>query len=146
MLEPKKYAIFCSKTGKLIEETNVCYPYHMMRDKTVYEDTRYSAKVRLYNYLAKKAKTPAKYSYVIIKENNPYFAQESVLLSNKYKKSAKYAMIEKLSHADGSESIANITYSSDLNKMQETANGYISWYNYPMGLTKNIQGYISQLN
>lgn len=87
-----------------------------------------------------------KYSYMIIKFNNPCFAQESVLLSNKYKKSAKYAMIEKLVHADGSESIANITYSSDIVKLQERASGFISWYNYPQGLTKNIQGYITQLN
>lgn len=87
-----------------------------------------------------------KYSYVIIKFNNPYFAQESVLLSNKYKKSAKYAMIEKLVHADGSESIANITYSSDIVKLQEIANGFLSWYNYPQNLSKSIQGYISQLN
>lgn len=90
--------------------------------------------------------TNTKYSYVIIKFNNPYFAKESVLLNNKYKKSAKYAMLEKLVHSDGSESIANITYSSDIVKLQETANGYISWYNYPQGLTKNIQGYISKLN
>lgn len=89
--------------------------------------------------------TNTKYSYVIIKFNNPYFAQESVLLNNKYKKSAKYAMLEKLVHADGSESIANITYSSDIVKLQETANRFLSWYNYPQGLQKNIQGYISEL-
>jgi len=85
------------------------------------------------------------YAYAIIKFNNPYFAQESTLLDNKYKKTTKYAMIEKIIHQDGSENIARIIYDSDLIKLHETAKGYISWYNYPMGLYKNIQGYICEL-
>ena len=89
--------------------------------------------------------TKTQYSYGIIKDNNPYFAQESVLLDNKYKKSAKYALIEKIVHKDGSENISRIVYSSNIVKLQAMAAGYVSWYNYPLCLTKNIQGYITQL-
>jgi hypothetical protein len=89
--------------------------------------------------------TNTQYSYGIIKDNNPYFAQESVLLDNKYKKAAKYALIEKIVHKDGSENISRIVYGSDICKLQAMAAGYVSWYNYPLCLTKNIQGYITQL-
>ena len=89
--------------------------------------------------------TKTQYSYGIIKDNNPYFAQESVLLDNKYKKTAKYALIEKIVHRDGSENISRIVYGSDICKLQAMAAGYVSWYNYPLCLTKNIQGYITQL-
>ena len=33
-----------------------------------------------------------------------------------------------------------------LQKLQETASGYISWYNYPLNLMKEIQGNIYQIN
>lgn len=89
--------------------------------------------------------TKTQYSYGIIKDNNPYFAQESVLLDNKYKKTAKFALIEKIVHKDGSENISRIVYGSDICKLQAMAAGYVSWYNYPLWLTKNIQGYITQL-
>ena len=85
------------------------------------------------------------YSYAIIKENNLYLETQSVLLDNKYKKSAKYALIEKIVHKDGSENISRIVYGSDICKLQAMAAGYVSWYNYPLCLTKNIQGYITQL-
>lgn len=84
------------------------------------------------------------YSYVIITKNRENLERESALLRNKYLKSKKYAFINKLCHNDGSESIAFIDYSNNLEELQERANGYISWYNYPMGLSKNIQGYISE--
>lgn len=84
------------------------------------------------------------YSYAIIKHNNPYFEKESTLLENKYKKT-KYAFIEKVVHKDGSENIANIYYSNNLEKLQVLANGYTSWYNYPLNLCKNMQGFIKHI-
>jgi len=54
--------------------------------------------------------------------------------------------IEKLSNKDGSESIANIYYSNDMADFQIRANGFVSWYNYPLNLKKNIQGYISNID
>lgn len=85
------------------------------------------------------------YSYVIIKENYPELERESVLLDNKYKANKKYAMINKIVHKDGSENISNIVYSNDIVELQSRANGFISWYNYPMGVSKNIQGYLTKI-
>ena len=85
------------------------------------------------------------YSYAIIKENSPYFKNESVLLENKYKEKMRYAMILKSVHADGSESITTIFYSNDLQDFQERANKFISWYNYPIGIAKDIQGYLREI-
>lgn len=85
------------------------------------------------------------YSYIIIKDNNPYMAQESVLLHNKYNAKKKYAFINKLVHKDGSESIAFIDYSNDLAHLQNRADQFPSWYNYPAGLSKSMQGYISEI-
>lgn len=87
----------------------------------------------------------SKYSYVIIKENYSELALESTLLPSKYKP-RKFAFIEKIVHGDGSENISRIVYSNDIVKLQENASGYISWYNYPLGLRKDIQGNISELN
>lgn len=86
------------------------------------------------------------YSYIIIKENYPELERESVLLENNYKSKAKYAMINKLVHKDGSENIATITYSNDLQALHNRAKGFVSWYNYPLGISKNIQGYITEIN
>jgi hypothetical protein len=80
-----------------------------------------------------------KYNYVIIKHNDPTFERESTLLDNKYSKSKKYAMMEKGIHNDGSESLNRIIYSNDLEDLQKMANSYISWYNYPMRLYKEMQ-------
>ena len=55
-------------------------------------------------------------------------------------------MINKLVHKDGSENIATITYSNDLQALHNRAKGFVSWYNYPLGLCKNMQGYIRELN
>lgn len=86
------------------------------------------------------------YSYVIIKHNDPVFARESTYLdSNKYKKSAKYAMFFKTVHMDKSETLTHIKYSSDMEELQANAEGFISWYNYPLNLCKNIQGYITNI-
>jgi hypothetical protein len=85
------------------------------------------------------------YSYVIIKENYPELARESVLLHNKYKASKKYAFIVKLVNKDHSESIAFIEYSSDLVELSQRAKQFPTWYNYPIGVTKNIQGYLREI-
>ena len=96
----------------------------------------------------KKMKT--QYNYAIIKENYPELERESVLLpekgKTKYNPKKKYAMIVKGVHTDNSESIYFIEYSNDLIGLHEKAKGYISWYNYPIGLAKNIQGYITELS
>ena len=86
------------------------------------------------------------YGYVIIKHNYPELERESTLLENKYNAKKKYAYIQKSVHKDGSESINFITYSNDLENLQENAKRFVSWYNYPLGLRKNIQGFISELN
>ena len=86
------------------------------------------------------------YTYVIIKKNYPELERESTLLNNSYLKSKKYAFICKGIHEDGSESTYYIDYSNSLEELQERANKFGSWYNYPINLSKNMQGYITQLN
>jgi hypothetical protein len=85
------------------------------------------------------------YSYVIIKENYPDMERQSALLHNNYKASKRYALISKVVNRDNSESIAFVDYSNDLQALQDRAKGYVSWYNYPLGIAKNIQGYLSEL-
>jgi hypothetical protein len=85
------------------------------------------------------------YNYAIIKENYPELERESVLSYNKYSPKKKYAMLVKGVHKDGSESIYFIEYSNDLQELQEKASGYLSWYNYPLGVAKSIQGYLSEI-
>lgn len=84
-------------------------------------------------------------SYVIIKENYPELERESVLLENKYKANKKFAMINKMVHKDGSESISTIVYSNDLQDLQNRAKVFVSWYNYPLGVAKDIQGYLREI-
>jgi hypothetical protein len=87
------------------------------------------------------------YSYVIIKENYPQLAQLTTLASdNKYLKSKKYAFICKTVCSDKSEFIGFIKYSNDLQALQNDANSFVSWYNYPIGLYKEIQGNILHLS
>jgi hypothetical protein len=85
------------------------------------------------------------YGYVIIKHNYPELERESTLLHNKYSAKKKYAFIQKSGHKDGSESINFIDYSNDLEALQARASKFVSWYNYPLGLCKNMQGYIREL-
>ncbi len=85
------------------------------------------------------------YNYVIIKNNYADLERESTLLQNKYNAKKKYAYINKGVHKDGSESIYFIEYSNDLEALQKDANEYISWYNYPLGVSKNIQGYLTAI-
>ncbi len=86
------------------------------------------------------------YHYVIITHNYPELERESTLSHNKYKAKMKYAFINKGLHKDGSESIYYIDYSNDLEALQNKAKEFISWYNYPLHLSKNIQGYITELS
>jgi len=86
------------------------------------------------------------YNYVIIKHNFPELEKESTLLHNKYNPKKKYAYINKGVHKDGSESIYFIDYSNDLEALQQRAKECISWYNYPLGVSKNIQGYLTALS
>lgn len=82
------------------------------------------------------------YHYAIIVHNSSDNYNRSVLLSNNYKRT-KYCMIDRGVHKDGSESEYFIIYSNDLEKLQNKASKYVSWYNYPIGLRKEIQGGIS---
>jgi hypothetical protein len=86
------------------------------------------------------------YNYVIIKHNYPELEREYTLLNNKYNAKKKYAFINKIVHKDGSENIAFIDYGNDLEAFQLRVANCESWYNYPLKLTKNIQGYITDLN
>ena len=86
------------------------------------------------------------YNYIIIKHNYADLERESTLSYNKYKANKKYAYICKGTFKDGSEAIFFIDYSNDLEDLQNKANKYISWYNYPIGLSKNMQQYITELN
>jgi hypothetical protein len=84
------------------------------------------------------------YSYVIIKHNDPTFEREKTYFESKYKKT-KYAMFNKTIHKDGSETLTSIKYSNDIEQLQNEASQYISWYNYPLGVSKNIQGYLREI-
>ncbi len=86
------------------------------------------------------------YNYAIIKKNYPELERERTLIDSRYLKSKKYAMIVKGVHKDGSENIYFIRYSSKLEELQEIANGFPSWYNYPMSLYKEMQGNILPIN
>jgi len=86
------------------------------------------------------------YSYGIIKYNYPELERENALLENKYKASKRYALITKVVHKDHSENITTIEYSNSLEELHNKADQLVSWYNYPIGLTKNIQGYITKLS
>lgn len=85
------------------------------------------------------------YAYKIIKENYPTLERENALIENKYNAKKKFAMIGKIIHKDGSESIDTIKYSNNIIELQNIASQFVSWYNYPLGLCKNIQGYIREL-
>ena len=85
------------------------------------------------------------FSYAIVTKNYPRLQNTPVLLDSPYRKSKKYALVSKVVHKDNSENIAFIKYSNDLQELQEQAKGYPSWYNYPLGLKKDLQGYITQI-
>jgi DNA polymerase sigma len=89
--------------------------------------------------------TQKQYHYIIIQPNYADLEREATLSHNKYNAKKKYAFINKGLHKDGSESIYYIDYSNDLEELQTRAAGFVSWYNYPLNLMKNIQGYISHI-
>ena len=84
------------------------------------------------------------HNYAVIKHNNPHFAKETTLLESKWKKT-KYAMFNKSVHKDGSESIVNITYSNDLEELQNAAKELPTWFNYPLGVAKKVSGELIQI-
>lgn len=84
------------------------------------------------------------YSYAVIKHNDPTFERESTYLKSKYKKT-KYASFNKAVHKDGSETLVHIEYSNNLEELQEKASKLPTWYNYPLGVAKNIQGYLREI-
>jgi hypothetical protein len=77
-------------------------------------------------------------NYAIIKHNYPELERETVLTHNKYNAKKKYALIVKGVHKDSSESIFFIDYSNDLEELQKIASTYMSWYNYPLGVSKSF--------
>ncbi len=85
------------------------------------------------------------FQYAILKHNNPYFAKESTTGENNYLNSA-FALLVKNCLSDGSEKIETILYSDNLDDLTKQAEKFPSWYNYPAGKKKDLQGYISDLN
>jgi hypothetical protein len=84
------------------------------------------------------------YSYVQIVSNSIEISKlKSIASDNKYLKSKKYAFICKSVCNDNSEFIGFIIYSNDIIDLQNRANGFVSWYNYPQNLSKSINGYIN---
>jgi hypothetical protein len=86
------------------------------------------------------------FSYVVIQTNNPNWGRESALLRNDYNPKKKYVFIQKSTNSDGSENTNFIDYSNDLEILQKAASKFKSWYNYPIGLYKGIDGVIHELN
>lgn len=84
------------------------------------------------------------YTYVVIKHNDELFSHDSTLLRSKWKKT-KYICLFKTMHKDGSESLTHYKCSNNLEAIQKEAKEYVSWYNYPIGLRKDLQGYISEI-
>lgn len=79
MQKPYRFTVICNKTGDVLQETNTPPLLHSLKTweptddpnirveqitKTVYEDTRYQAKLRLWNYMTftKKGLEIPKYS------------------------------------------------------------------------------------
>lgn len=90
----------------------------------------------------KELTTP--FNYAVIKHNHKELERESTLLPSKWS-NKKYAMLLKQHHKDSSESISFIKYSNNLEELQCDASKYETWYNYPIGLYKELQGNILQL-
>lgn len=89
------------------------------------------------------------YNYAVIKNNYPELERETVIdpiTGNKYNSKKKYAIIVKGVFKDGSEGIYFIKYGNDLEKLQSMAKGYRSWYSYPLGVAKHINGNIVELD
>ena len=85
------------------------------------------------------------YTYGILRENTEHAAlhQINTFLPCKYKKT-KYGIIEKSLMPDGSEIVVRVIYSNNLEQLTNTLKNYISWYNEPLGLKKDMQQNISE--
>lgn len=86
-----------------------------------------------------------RYSYGILRENTERAALQQIntLLPCKHKKT-KYGIIEKAVINNGSEIVVRVIYSSNLQQLTETLKKYVSWYNEPLGLKKDMQQNISE--
>lgn len=91
-----------------------------------------------------KTKNKMKYIYGILRENTQRAAlhQINTFFPCKYKKT-KYGIIEKAVMSDGSEIVIRVIYSNNLEELTNTLKNYISWYNEPLGLKKDMQQNIS---
>lgn len=85
------------------------------------------------------------YGYMVIRFNHPDYERKSTLLHNDYKKSKRYAIFNYSAHKDGSESLNFIEYSDDLEDLHNRAKDYPTWFNYPIGLFKPIDGEIQPI-
>lgn len=86
-----------------------------------------------------------KYTYGILRENTQLAAlhQLDTFLPCKHKKT-KYGIIEKALMPDGSEIIVRVIYGSNLEQLTDTLKKYVSWYNEPLCLKKDMQQNISE--
>ena len=85
------------------------------------------------------------YTYGILRENTHRAALQQIhtFLPCKHKKT-KYGIIEKSLMPDGSEIVVRVIYSNNLEQLTNTLKNYISWYNEPLGLKKDMQQNISE--
>lgn len=85
------------------------------------------------------------YTYAILRENSndARLSQINTLIPCNHKKT-KYALIEKAIMQDRSEIVVRVIYSNDINELSNALKKYISWYNEPLGLQKDMQQNISE--
>ena len=85
------------------------------------------------------------YTYGILRENTQraYLHQINTFLPCKHKKT-KYGIIEKALMPDGSEIVVRVIYGNNLEQLTDTLKNYVSWYNEPLGLKKDMQQNISE--
>jgi hypothetical protein len=84
------------------------------------------------------------YGYAVIVKNDESLSRDTTYIPTKHKKT-KYAMLIREVHKDKSETLVTIKYDNDISNLQESAKKYPTWYNYPMGITKNLQGYLREI-
>ncbi len=85
------------------------------------------------------------YNYAIIQENHVGLRSMSVLDNNPYNAKKKYALLVKGVHKDSSESVYYIKYSNDLEELHTRAKAYPTWYNYPIGISKDLEGNLKEI-
>lgn len=82
--------------------------------------------------------------YPIIKHNYKELSQESTNKPSEWE-DKKYAFILKYCLKRADETIELIIYSDSLEELNTEAIKFKSWYNYPLGLYRELQGNILQL-